>query len=274
MTCPPAWLKRFDRKWIIVVAIGLGLSLAVPYTVDFHTFYDAGRMLLIGRNPYLVEWFLNPLHVAILFAPLAILPFEVAYRLQAGLAFVIYVVAMWRLLDRRWDLTWLALMSPFAWLIAFYGNIDWLVLLGATLPPPIGVWLVLAKPQEGLVVASVMLWEEWRVHGWQRVVLIVSPIALVLAVSLLLEPAQSSVVAQPWNISAWPYGLVVGVPLAIVALQRRDRKLGLLASPFLSPYVSALNWSVALPAGLRSRRWAVVAVILSWALVLIWRSRI
>ncbi len=269
-----AWLRRLDRRWIIVAAIGLGLALAVPYTVDFQAFYDASRALLSGQNPYSVERFLNPLHVAILFVPLAILPFGVAYRLQAGLAFVCYVVAMWRLLGRRWDLTWLSLLAPFAWLIAFYGNIDWMVLLGATLPPPIGLWLVLTKPQEGLVVAAILILEEWRLQGLKRALLMTGPVALMMGLSWQLGMAQTGVVAQPWNLSAWPYGLMIGVPVAVFALLRQDRKVGLLASPFLSPYVSALNWSVALPAFMRNRHWAGVAVILSWILVLVWRSRI
>jgi hypothetical protein len=267
-------LNRLNRNWIIVAAIGVGLSVAVPYTVDFRTFYDAASRLLAGQDPYAREWFFHPIQVAVWFIPLAVLPFEAAYRLHAGLAFILYVAAMWRLLDRRWDLTFLSLLSPFAWLIAFYGNIEYLVLLGATLPPPIGLWFVLTKPQMGFVAAAVMVLEEWRAHGWQRAVLVSGPLVPVVAISIWLGFAQPGGVGQSWNVSAWPYGLIAGVPLAWLALKRHNRKVGLLASAVLSPYITALSWSGALPALMRNRRWAMVAVVLSWILFLIWRSRI
>lgn len=267
-------LKRLEHNWIIVAAISFGLLVGIPYTVDFRTFYDAAVRLLAGQDPYAREWYFHPIQVSVWFVPFACLPYEVAYRLHAGLAFGLYMIAMWRLLDRRWDLVWLHLLSPLGWLIVFYGNIEYLVLLGATMSPALGLWFVLTKPQMGFIAAAIMVWEDWRRHGWQHALLISVPLVPIVALSIWLGFAQPRGTDQVWNVSTWPVGVVAGVPLALLALRRFDRKIGLLASVLISPYVTALSWSGAGPALMRNRRWTLVVVALSWLVFLIWRSRI
>lgn len=219
--------------------------------------------MLHGASPY-TGCFYNPIYVALIAAPLSLVPFDIAYRANAALMFGLYIVALTRLFKRR--VLWLALLAPFGLLIAYYGNLDALVMLGVTLPAPVGVWLLLTKPQIGLFAATVML---WKYRNWYMIGAVVA----VMGVSLAMGMIHGGI-SQSWSISLWPWGVVIGMPMLYAALGMRDELLALGAAVFVSPYISALSWCAALPLFRVNRRVMLIGVVLSWVIFGIWRSKL
>ena len=187
----------------IVIAILVAATVPVDSDNDFKYFYGAGRAVLSGQNPYTDSGYFNPIHVALVAAPLSLVPFDLALRLNAVLAFIIYMVALYRLLG--WRVLWVAMFAPFWIVITYWGNLDAWVLLGVTLPAPVGVWLLIAKPQIGLFAALIML---WRYRDWR----LAAAVAGVGLVSLALGMIHGGLITAA-SVDLWPYGLIVGVPL-------------------------------------------------------------
>lgn len=257
------------RHWLMVL---LGASVAVgvtaQYSGDFSTFYRAGQALLAGTNPYSVSDYFNPLTVVVLLAPLALLPFEIAYRIHAGIAFALYCFALWRLSGR---MLFAMLLAPFVWLTVYYGNLEYMVMLGAALPAVAGIWLVTVKPQIGLIIFVIMLFEMWRARRVRQLWVLI-PFAAMLVLSFALGMGRTPI-AEAWNLSIWPLGLIPGAVLAVWAIVKRDRKLGLVAAPLLSPYLTPYSWGAIMPGTMRGKRSAVAIIVLGWVILLIWRLR-
>lgn len=262
------------RAVILLLVVSSVFGILTPLTVDYIAFYQAGRAILSGLNPYTAHvGYYNPLYVAAAYTPLSLLPFEVAYRVQAGLMLFVYVIALWRMVRRR-DLLFVALCGPFALMSALYGNLEAWVLLGITLPTPIGLWLVLSKPQIGLFAAAVMVANDARTRGWHKALLMTAPVTVVYAISIAFGMFQVTPAQAEWNVSLWPWGLLVGGPLAIYALRRRDAALGLLASALSAPYLAVISWGAIQPALSRRRLAAISATVIGWAIYGVWRVRV
>ena len=277
-------LKAIDKRVWLVVLIGTSIAVGIMATDlgDFDTFYRAGAALTHGINPYTVTGFYSPLYVAAAFVPLTILPLTLAYHLYAGLVFLTYGLAFY-LLTQRIGLTILFLLTPFPILTAYYGNIESWVLLGAAVNPIAGIWLVMAKPQMGLIVAALILWRAWREHSIGRALSLGLPIGIVYGLSLMAGMWQmpgaglwrETPIANSWNISLWPIGLLIGIPAAVLALRYRKVDLALLAGPFVAPYLgNPSSWSGVFPILARKRWAAVIGLAAAWALAFIWRARI
>jgi hypothetical protein len=146
-----------------------------------------------------------------------------------------------------------------------FGNYDWLILLGATLPPALGMWLAVLKPQLGVVLALLWIWQSVK-KGLRSVALLVLPIAAAVLMSFALGYRLPESGNMPWSADIWPWGIPVGAVLAYFAFRRGDPVLALAAAPFLSPYVVWHSWiAVLLP--LARNRWALAAGVLgSWVL--------
>lgn len=132
----------------------------------------------------------------------------------------------------------------------FYGlsfaNIDWMVVLGLIMPPQIGLFLVLAKPQIGMGVAFYWAYEAYQKGGGKTVLRTFTPVTLALLISILLYglwPFRP----QNWaaNTSLWPESIPIGLALLTASFRNRQKGLALVSSPFLSPYVGVQSWSVA-----------------------------
>lgn len=253
------------RLTLVIIAVSLAVGLFVQIDNDFRIFYAAGRALLSGDNVYAVSGYYSPLNVAIMAAPLSLLPYELAARFNAALGLMAYCAAMWRIFNRR--VLWLALLAPFGVLVAWYGNIDSLVLLGATLPNMAGVWLMLLKPQMGLIGALILLYKR---RDWLTGALVAATFGLSIRAGWL----QSSPVNEIWNFSLFPFGLLIGLPLAWAAWRKRDALIGLGAAVFISPYVSVISWIAAMPLFKANRRLMAFGLALSWALFIAWIIRV
>lgn len=246
----------------ILAGICIGIAMTTPVGCDAPAFYDAGLAIRNLSNPYLSPNYFNPLHVAVVVSPLSLLSVEIASKILSGLSFGAYVIALSRLVPKR--VFWIALCSPLGLLISWYGNLDSFVLLGASILSPVGAWMVVAKPQTGAFAALIML---RKLKSWRLTV----AVGIVLAASLALGMIHGGLNTSA-SISLFPYGIIIGLPLLWKAWRTQSVTLALAASCFLSPYVTPLNWSAALPVFGRNRLTMTVGVVLSWVLFLVWRS--
>lgn len=154
--------------------------------VDFHIFWTAGRHYLDGHSPYghsLQHAFVYPPPAALLFAPLALLPYHVAAGLFLALSLAAVVGAL-RLLgvrDRR--LYAAAFLSPAVLTALTVGTITPLLLLGLA-----ALWHFrnhrgAAVPAALLIVCKLFL---WPVLVWLFVTRRQRPALEAVALSLVL----------------------------------------------------------------------------------------
>lgn len=273
-------MSRLTRlHWILIGGLALGLAggvaWALPFGIDWHlTFRPAALAVWAGRSPYSVEIFgLAPWGI-VPFLPFALLPENIGRGALFVLSLGVFAWAAYRLGAKPLALG-AFLFSPPVLNDLLNTNVNWLVLLGFTLPPQFGLFLVLIKPQVGAGVAVFWLAEAWRKGGWRETVRVFGPTALALGLSFLLFgfwPTRSLHVfatSQTWNASLWPASLPVGVVLLVAALRQRQIRYAFGAAPCLSPYVLLHAWSGALLALAPAQAEMLAGVAGLWGLVLI-----
>jgi hypothetical protein len=260
-------------KPIALSAVLIGLLIAsanfIPIGWDFKTFFlPAGEAILNGQNPYSVEGFYNPPWLAAFFVPFALIPESIAWIVYFSLSITAFVLALRRLKLRPFCIL-LIMASSFVFYSLWYGNIDGFVLLGATLPPWLGIWLLLLKPQ--MSIGLVVLWAySALLTSWKKFLLVFGPPGLVYFVCWIIGVHPAALpIHQTWNIQAWPWGLLFGVALIWLAIQHNDPVLGLSASPYISPYAAPQTWMVTLLPATRIPAVLVIGILLSWTFVIL-----
>jgi hypothetical protein len=158
------------------------------------------------------------------------------------------------------------------------GNVDFLVILGFIMPPWLGLFFVLMKPQLGFGVVAY-----WMVEAWQKgrfasaetnpspisflkldwiskfkliqnhlqpLLLTFAPVTAAYLITFLIwgfwPLSYENRTADPFNDSLWPHGLFIGLVILYRAIKTKDFRLAIISSPFLSPYVTNHGWAVAL----------------------------
>lgn len=224
---------------LVAAAVVLGLvgvfvfvfHLATDPLVDVHAYYEAAARLNAGLPLYAAQGDVNSPHyyfypplLAILFRPLAMLPFKVAaVAWEAGIV-AAFGLTLWLLGVRsRW--TWIAvgvLAGPIAWSISV-GQAQVLVTLLITLGNPAAVAIA---AQMKLLPALVALYWLGR-RDWRRLGRFIGWSALLVVVQLVLEPAGSiaflgntnlGLVGQVNNLSPYAFSPVLWLVLAAVGL--------------------------------------------------------
>lgn len=142
------------------------------------------------------------------------------------------------------------------------GNIEWMPMLGFILPPQIGLIFVLIKPQVGIGIAIYWLVEAWQSGGIRQVVKIFSPVTVLTLISFALYGfwplrfletlamakrmrIQTNFVVD-YNLSLWPFGVVLGFALMINAIKTKNIRQSIMAGPFLSPYALMTTYATSL----------------------------
>lgn len=245
----------------LIVIVSIVIALIVPSSCDFIAFYDASQALLSGGNPYDVASYYSPISVAVLYMPLAVLPYDLAMRVNMALMVAVYLFVVAHVFAGRLPL--LIMATPFTILIARYGNLESLVMLGALLPATVGAWFVTLKPQLGLVAAAIMLYNGKHIKTGLAIV-------AMYAVSVALGMGSHTPVDAWWNISPFPYGLIIGLPLLYLAWRKRDALTAIGASVFVTPYMSFITFVAAVPLFRFSKRLAIIGASLSWAALILW----
>lgn len=247
------------------------LSLATTNRAGQHwvTFFQPAALhMAAGGNPYYAYGAVfNPPWVLLPLIPLAWLPAVFGQTVLALASAVGMYVAARRLgASRLVSAIMLLLPGMVKQYISI--NFDWLAPIGLLLPPWLGLFFVMAKPQLGVGVAIYWLVRAWQRGGLVRVALTFAPVGLAGLISLALygpwfvnmDPAGRLAV-MPWNFSLFPWSIPLGLLLIALAIRRRFPGLSLLGGALLSPYMAYYSWVAATLGLLRHRRLAVVVLI-------------
>lgn len=259
---------------IVLVGLAVVAYYVLPDPVDWTIFYRPATIeLLSGRTPYSVGSFFNPPWILVPLIPFALLPFRVGVVALFAANFIIFLF-IGRALKAR-PVAYIALFCSLPVLVCLlFGQIDGLALLGLFMPRWLGLIFLMAKPQIGWVIAVFWLVEAWREGKLKRVALTFSPVVGLFLLSFLLygfwplDPDIAGIFATNHNTSLWPGSIVVGLPLLVYALRRRKEGMALIASPFLSPYLSPQSWVIALLGLIPYELEMVAASLASWVFFL------
>lgn len=252
---------------LFVLLVAAASVWTIPIGVDWKgAFRPAALLMLSGQNPFAVGGYHNPPWALIPLIPIALLPEQLGAAVVLVLNFFAYGFIAYRLKAKPLPLV-LFLLSPVVIFCGSTGNIDWLAALGFLMPPQIGLFFVLMKPQIGAVLAVFWLVEAWRKGGRLQVFRTFAPVTIVFMLSLILYgfwPLQMAGMPNDlYNRSMWPLSIPVGLVLLVYALRTRKAGLSLTAAPFLSPYVNIHSYAPALLGlGVNSIEFALVCVAL------------
>lgn len=271
----------FDRRLFVIGVILLILiyfgaaNLWRSVGIDWsETYYPAARAALAGNNPYLVvPTFRNVPWTLIPMLPLAFFSERVSGALYFTLSLVLYAVAAIQLKASRTALIAFLLSPPVVYGMRML-NVDALVLLGFILPPQIGLFFVIIKPQMGVAMIPFWGFEAWREGGWRSLLRTFLPVVLATIVSLAVFGSSSigrsnDLLQSQWNASLWPWAFPIGFALTLLSIRNRRKDLAMAASPFLSPYLAYHSWVSVLAGLIRYDLELVLAVIGMWLVAII-----
>lgn len=275
------WLESKRVSWLVgaaaVLVIGVLAGQFLTLGVDWYqTYRPATLMLLSGQSPYntpaLKAAFANAPWALLPMIPLALLPPALGRGLYFAISLAAFAVAAYRLGARPPALL-AFLLSPVVWHCLLNANVDWMPLLGFGLPPQLGLFLVLVKPQMGYMLALFWLVEAWRSGGIKEVLRVFAPVSLAFLLSFLifgpwLLDMRKVTDYTTWNASLWPVSIPVGLTLVVAAIRTRQAGYAMAASPCLSPYVLFHSWASALIALAPNTVEMITASLGLWALVL------
>lgn len=271
------------NKNIILLALFLLLFVFVFLGVgkiwDFigidwkETFYPAARAIMNGESPYRVPTFRNAPWTAFLLLPLALFSEQVSGILFFIFSACIYAWTAYRLQASRVALTAFLLSPPVVYGLRML-NVDIFVLIGFTLPAPIGLLFVLIKPQMGLVMILFWLAQAWKQGGVKKVIYTFAPVTIATALSFVmfgnwLQGRQEDLLVSFWNASLWPWAIPIGVVLAALSIRDLREDCAMSASPFLSPYLAYHSWASVLAGLMRRDFELVLTVIAMWGVAII-----
>jgi len=183
-------------------------------------------------TPYATPGFVNPPWVALVVAPLALVPERVAI----ALILAANVTALITLAQSRGaglaGLVMLATSYPFMEMLQS-GAIEFVPALGLLAGGELGAVLLLGKPQSG---AGVLVRRGWTIPQ-------VITLGVLLALSFIAWPGwvgdmltnAAAVPMERWNIAPWPWGIPAG--LALIVLGRGELS-ALVATVLLVPYIA------------------------------------
>jgi len=254
---------------IMLALFGLGwvVYAFLPFGYDWeHFFRPAALELLHGRSPY-IPGFYNPPWLLIPLIPLAILPVRLGYAILVVLAVGSIGYTAYRLGAK--PLTMLLILISYPMLFCIYqGQVDWIIPLGFIMPPWLGLFFVLAKPQLGIGLALFWLVGAWRMGGLPAVFRRFLPIGIAFLLSFLiyglyLIPA-GDVVGQSWDTGLFPMAIPFGIVLMIISIRSERANLAIMAGPLLAPYVAGYSWAVPAMGLLPLQLETIVFLLLFW----------
>ncbi|HSB00769.1 MAG TPA: hypothetical protein VLE49_08970, partial [Anaerolineales bacterium] len=190
-----------------------------PIGLDWiHDILPAVQAFMQGQNPYLVgEGFhkvYEPFWAFIPLIPFALLPYWIGRVLLFLVSLCAFGLSAVKMGATRWQMI-LFLLSSAVLGCLNNGNLDWLVMLGLWMPPQIGLFFVLLKPQVGIGIALFWFVEALRCGGIKQAIKVFSPVVLAYLVSLLLYgpwPLQLvGMDSNPESMSAFPWVVPIGL---------------------------------------------------------------
>lgn len=261
------------KKMLVLILLVLillpFLYVSLPHNLDWHdTYRPAALAVLHGQSPYTVEIYYAAPWAAWLLIPIAVLPTGLGQMVIFLTGLMTYVFLLRRL--GAPPVSMLLFMSSAAVIgCLINGNIEWMALLGAVLPPQIGLIFLAVKPQVGFGLGVYWLITIWRERGFRQVVITFAPVTALLLLSFLLYglwPLRFSqtVAWSSDNVTLFPYGVVLGLVILVQALRTGDSRAALASGPFFSPYVIHFTWAAMLAYLLPKPRLLLAAVLALW----------
>jgi hypothetical protein len=163
----------------------------------------------------------------------------------------------------------LVMFSPQVLYSLNLGTVDALILAAPALPPVAGFLVAILKPQIGIGYALFLIADWIRGKKYKELLAAVLLGAFGLVVSLQQGmPFSGRLIDAPWNTSLFPYSMLVGIPLLIAGLIKKEWRWTIMASPMLSPYLTFHSWAVLF---LHNKsRYLVAVFAFSWIIYLAW----
>ncbi len=263
----------------ILILFGLLLVFGErTYPDDWMDFYLPASKDWHNRTVYEVY---NPPWLILILTPLFAIGWQVGFALLAtvsviGIGWGAFVLSP----DHHWVRVMLAVVNLPVLSILFLGQVDGLALIGVVIAAVWVDWrwvsggmiLALIKPQLAFAAICISFWKNPHKKHIVAVALGFGLLTL-LAWGLWFADTVEISPTVNWNraFPYWPYGAVLGLPLFAYGLYRGEEKYGMLAMPFLVPYLGPQTfigmivfWVARLPL-----RWCWVAWLLpnSWLFI-------
>jgi hypothetical protein len=263
--------------FFLIVFAGLFLAIRQIWAIvgiDWkETFYPAARAMLEGKSPYSISTFRNAPWTVLFLAPFALFSEAVGGILFFMVSIGVYAWTAYRLQASRLSLIVFLLSPPVVYGLRML-NVDIFVLIGFTLPPQIGLFFVLIKPQMGIAMVPFWLIKAYKEGGIKKVFITFAPVTLAIALSFLffgnwLSGRQADLYKSMWNASLWPWVIPVGVVLVALSLRDLREDFAIAASPFLSPYLAYHSWVSVLAGLIRYDFEFAIAVAAMWCVAVI-----
>jgi hypothetical protein len=265
-------IKIFIAIIVFVVFILISARL-LPPAVDWHgAFRPAALAFLRGESPYNTDGFIYPPWTALLLLPIAVFP-ETVGRALLFFAYLFSVAfTAYKLGGNRISILFI-LISPPVLHGLLNGNIDGLVVLGLVLPPWLGLFLLVIKPQVSYAAILYLFITTLKKEKITGAIRVFAPVSIMYALSLAvfgLWPIKfNSTISFPWNASLWPLSIPIGLVLLISSIRNNNFHHSIVASPFLSPYVLLHSWIGAFLGIAPFQYETMAAVIGMWLVILI-----
>jgi hypothetical protein len=239
-------------------------------------FRPAIKAMLSGQSPFTIPGYYNPPWTLLPLIPLSFVPTRIGAAIIVILhpflfTYISYKLGAKPLVALAVGLSWPVLLSSIS------TNIEFMPFLGLLLPPQLGLFFFLTKPQMGIGPAIFLVVMAWRKEKTRGLIKLLLPITSVTIFSLLLYGFwpidMMSASNNEWNISLWPWSIPIGVLIIYITVHKNNFRGSAVASPFFSPYITASAPSALLIAALSSAKAILVLFVLSWVWAyLIWFS--
>lgn len=230
----------FDVEWVRNGTPSAGVDWKGP-------FRKASLSLLAGKSPYSAGLFVSPPWVLLILMPIALFSTSLGSAIMFTVNLFAYVFVIHKMGMNKWIIIPFVLFSGMLG-NSINGNIEGLIALGFLMPPTIGLFFVLMKPQIGFGVAIYWLIDEYQNKGFKSMLNVLLPVSVSFGISFVIFgfwPINASVLIDVWwNASIWPIGIPLGILLMVLAIQRREIKFAIAASPFFSPYLAGHSWAI------------------------------
>lgn len=266
-------MRKVAAVTVLIAAVWVAAEF-LPVGIDWRdTYRPAALAMLRGESPFSVEiyyaapWALVPL------MPMAVMPYALGRALTFVLGLAAFAYAGHRLGGRGWTLV-IFMCSAAVVGCLNNGNIEWMPLLGAVLPPQWGLILLAVKPQVGVGLGAFWMVTIWRREGLGAVVRTFAPVTLLTLASFALYGLWPLRFGQTvaWsmdNTSLGWYGMALGWVVLARAIGKEDEGLALASGPLLAPYVLQFTWSAVLVYLLKRPMELAGAVGLMWVPVIL-----
>ena len=264
---------QFSLYMLFALMIGFGVDLFLPEQVDWvRTYRPATIALITGQSPYDASPYYSPPWTLFPLIPMALLPSKIGGALLFVLSAGLFVYMALRMKATKMSAIAFFLSFPVLFCLLF-GQIDALVLLGFFLPAPVGLFLLLGKPQISLAGVLFFAYQAWRKGGLRELVRVFLPVTLAMGISILIYGPwfinhRFNFYDALYNMSLSPISIPVGLVILFFALRKNRQPLSMLSSPFFSPYVPPHSWSGALLSLLPYQWLSVGACLFSY--VMLW----